>query len=209
MSDGEAGQQQVEIIATGVGNTASVVAAFGRLGCTARLIQTPAEVEAATRLVLPGVGSFAAAMQQLGESGLIEPLRLRVQRGRPTLAICLGLQLLGLGSDESREVPGLGCAPVRAEQFAAGLRVPHMGWNQVKPEADCKLLGPGAAYFAHSFLWSQCPAGWSAATTVHGLAFVAAIERGAVLACQFHPELSGEYGAALLSRWLQAEAVPC
>lgn len=202
-------ERAVAIVATGVGNTASVVAAFTRLGCATRLVSEPGEVESAGYLVLPGVGAFAAAMEKLNSAGLVELLRQRILDQRPTLSICLGLQLLGVGSEEDPNCQGIGCAPVQSSKFEAGLRVPHMGWNQVRAASDCELLGSGEAYFAHSYLWRECPDGWSPAMTTHGEEFVSAVERGAVLACQFHPELSGAYGAGLLTRWLETEVSPC
>ena len=161
-------------------------------------------------MVLPGVGAFAAGMARLRQLRLVEALRARLAAGRPTLAICLGLQLLCEASEESPSVEGLGVLAARITRFEGDVRVPQLGWNQVVPNAACQLLEEGHAYFANSYRLVDAPDGWRAARTDHGGPFVAALERDALLACQFHPELSGAWGAALLSRWLgRAEAAPC
>ncbi|MCP4246745.1 MAG: imidazole glycerol phosphate synthase subunit HisH, partial [bacterium] len=100
----------------------------------------------------------------------------------------------------------------RVTRFGAGVRVPQLGWNRVEPTPGCVLSQPGYAYFANSYRLVECPTGWRAAYADHGGRFVAALERGPLLACQFHPELSGSWGIALLGRWLEAgvrEAAPC
>lgn len=201
----------VRVVRTGTANLASVLAAFGRLGADCVLTEDPAEVVAAERVVLPGVGAFAAAMEALRARGLDEALRARIGAGRPTLGICLGLQLWFEGSEESPGVAGLGVLPgvIRRFRDAPGLRVPQLGWNAVVPDPGCALLRPGHACFANSYRAEAVPPGWHAARTDHGGPFVSAFERGALLACQFHPELSGAWGHALLERWLSAEASPC
>ena len=190
------------IVATGVANTASVQAALRRLGAEPVLSQDPEAVRTADQLVLPGVGAFGAAMQTLRERGLEEALRERLLSGRPTLTICLGLQLLCKASEESPGAVGIGLIDASLGRFGAGLRVPQMGWNRVEPTPGARLLTSGSAYFANSYRLAALPPGWEGATSDHGGPFVAALERGALLACQFHPELSGAWGQALLGRWL-------
>jgi imidazole glycerol phosphate synthase glutamine amidotransferase subunit len=201
---------EVIVVRTGAANLASVEAGLRRCGAEPKLSDTPAEVAAANRLVLPGVGSFGKVMERLQNLGLTEILAQRARYGRPTLAICLGLQLLAAGSDESPGVAGLGVLPVRATRFNGGVRVPQLGWNQVAVEPGCRLLKSGIAYFANSYCLAEAPDGWNIAWSEHGTRFVAAIERGAVLGCQLHPELSGAWGQALLQRWLETtEVLPC
>lgn len=197
---------EVLVVATGVANLASVLAGLRRAGAQPRATADAAEVARAPRLVLPGVGAFAAGAAQLRARGLLEPLRARIAEGRATLAICLGMQLLAEASDESPGARGLGALAGRAIRFPATVRVPQIGWNRVTPDAGCAFLEPGFAYFANSYRLSEAPAGWSAAWAEHGDRFVAALARGRVLACQFHPELSGAWGGALLRRWLEAAA---
>jgi imidazole glycerol phosphate synthase glutamine amidotransferase subunit len=143
-------------------------------------------------------------MARLRELGFVEPLRARIAAGRPTLAICLGLQLLGEASEETPGAEGIGAIPSRATRFGDAVRVPHFGWNRITPSPDCGLLKPGFAYFANSYRLASPPPGWGHASCPYDGSFVAAIERGAVLACQFHPELSGELGTTLLRDWIVA-----
>jgi imidazole glycerol phosphate synthase glutamine amidotransferase subunit len=193
----------VAVVRTGTANLASVLAGLERAGAAPRLTGDAAEVREAAALVLPGVGAFGAAMAEIERAGLTEPLRARLRARLPTLAICLGLQLLCRTSDESPGVEGLGIVEVPARRFPDSARVPQIGWNLVEPEPGCALLERGHAYFANSFRLEQAPSGWLAARSEYAGPFVAAIERGPVLACQFHPELSGRWGLALIERWLR------
>ncbi len=193
---------EVVIVRTGTANLASVVAALSRAGANPRVADDPAVVASAARVVLPGVGAFAAAMEHLDQRGLVAPLAERIRGGRPTLAICLGLQLLAEGSDESPGTPGLGLIAGRASRFGDSVRVPQLGWNRVDPLPGARLLAPGFAYFANSYCLRALPPGWTGANSRYDVPFVSAIERGAVVGCQFHPELSGTWGASLIRRWL-------
>lgn len=190
------------VVDTGTANTASLRAALARLGQPTELTTDPVAVRTAPRVALPGVGSFAAGMARL-EGGLGTALRQRVQAGRPTLVICLGLQLLAEGSDESPDVRGLGVLDTYVHRLG-GARLPQLGWNRVQAD-DTRWVQGGAAYYANSFGLDRRPSGWSVAWSDHGGRFVAAVEREAVLACQFHPELSGAWGLGLLGRWLRDE----
>lgn len=202
---------QLTVVQTGVANLHSVRAAFARLGITLVAAQHPRDVATAAALLLPGVGHFAAARSALDALGFAAPLQQRLREGLPTLGICLGMQLCCEGSDEAPTAVGLGAVPGRLTRFPPAVRCPQMGWNALACDGDAQLLAPGHAYFANSFRLVDRPAGWTVATAEHGGAFVAALERGAVLLCQFHPELSGAYGDALLQRWLQTatDKLPC
>lgn len=193
---------EVLIVPTGTANIASVMAAFRRLGAAPRVSERPDEVRAASHVMLPGVGAFAAAMTRLAEHGLDAALKARIAADRPTIAICVGHQLLFQESEESPGVAGLGVVPGRVGRFSDEVRVPQFGWNHVHPSEDCSLLEEGYAYFANSYRATEAP-GWAVAWASHGGRYVAAMERGNVIGCQFHPELSGAYGAALLSRFLE------
>jgi len=198
---------EISIVPTGTANTASVVAAFNRLGARVTEVGAPADVTAADVLVLPGVGAFGAAMSQVDALGLRQALTERVGADRPTLAICVGMQLLAKESEESPDALGLGAVDATVGRFGDNVRVPQLGWNQVVPEPGSTFLEPGWAYFANSFRLEQVPQGWIGAITDYGRSFVSAMERGNVLACQFHPELSGTWGARLLGRWLEQAKV--
>ncbi|MBM4356915.1 MAG: imidazole glycerol phosphate synthase subunit HisH [Deltaproteobacteria bacterium] len=198
---------QVAVVDTGTANLASMLAALRRHGVEPVLTGEARVVAEARLLVLPGVGAFGAGMAKLGEHALVAPLAARVRTSRPTLAVCLGLQMLGEASEETPGVEGIGVVPAMAQRFPAAvdgqrLVVPQLGWNAVEPRADVRLLEAGHAYYANSFHLASIPEGWSGAESTHGVRFVAALERGPVLACQFHPELSGAWGHALIGRWL-------
>ena len=197
------------VVRTGAANLASVLAALGRLGAPARTSTDPADIDQAERLILPGVGAFGAAMGRLQEAGLVGPLRRRIDAGKPTLAICLGMQMLFEGSDESPGCAGLGVAPGTLQQFTGDIRIPQMGWNRIVADDACGILAGGYVYFANSFRATDAPPGWAVATADHGGPFVAAMERGPVVACQFHPELSGAFGLELIRRWLSMGGASC
>lgn len=196
----------VAVVRTGTANLASVRTAFERLGCTARFVSGAADVARAGRVVLPGVGAFAAAWRAVTTDGLADALQDRMAAGRPTLGICLGMQLMAAGSEEAPGTPGLGVLRGVAERYDDRLRVPQMGWNEVVPDDGCRIVPRGFGYFANSY-GLRAAAGaapWRSAWSRYGDRFLAAAEHGALVACQFHPELSGAYGRALLSRWLAA-----
>ena len=194
--------EPVLVVPTGSANIASVLAGLRRAGAEGRLSSEPRDIAGAKRVVLPGVGAFGAAMERLRRDGIVELLRTRIEEGRPTLAICVGLQILCRESEESRGARGLGVLDARVDRFGPGVRSPQFGWNEIDPEASCCFITSGCAYFANSYRLTEAPAGWSPAWADHGGRFVAALERGRVLACQFHPELSGTWGIDLLRRWL-------
>ena len=193
--------REVVVVPTGTANLASVRAALARLGARPRLAENAAMIEGAAHVVLPGVGSFGAAVAGLREAGFDAALAARVRAGRPTLAMCVGLQVLFETSDESPDATGLAALPGRVGRFPDSVRVPQFGWNRVVPEPGCRLIEPGYAYFANSYRVLEAP-GCAIAAAEHGGRFVAALERQGVLACQFHPELSGAYGHELIARWL-------
>lgn len=195
----------VQVVRTSTANLAAVRAAFARLGAQTVVTGDADAIRHGPRVVLPGVGAFAAALDAIQGGGVDEALRERVEAGRPTLAICLGLQLLAEGSEEAPGARGLGILPGLARRFdPESGRVPHMGWNAVSTPGEALMLRSGHAYFAHSYRLQDSPPGWHVARSDYGGDFVAAVERGPVVACQFHPELSGAYGAGLLGRWLEA-----
>jgi imidazole glycerol phosphate synthase glutamine amidotransferase subunit len=196
----------VVIVRTGTANLASVVAALGRAGREVEVTSDPSRVFETSLLVLPGVGSFGPVMGRINDLGLGEPLARRIREGRPTLTICLGLQLLAGGSAEEPGTPGLGVIDLEATRFPDHVRVPQLGWNTIRAQPGCRLLTDGAGYFANSYRLETVPDGWHGATSDHGGVFVAALERGPVLACQFHPELSGSWGHSLIERWLEASS---
>ncbi len=195
--------REVVVLPTGTANLASVLAALARLGATTRIATDAAMVEAAERVVLPGVGTFGAALAGLREAGLADAVATRVRSGAATLAMCVGLQILFEASDETPAAEGLAVIPGRVGRFPETVRVPQFGWNRIEPQPGCRFFAEGYAYFANSYRVLAAP-GCKIATAGHGGRFVAGLEREHVVACQFHPELSGAYGHALIARWLEA-----
>jgi len=194
----------VHVISTGTANLASVEAGLGRCGWQPIRVEAPEQIVDAELLVVPGVGTLAAARQRLESRAFLEPLGERLEAGQPTLAICLGMQLLAEGSEESPGDAGLSILPGSARRFPDSVRVPQIGWNRVSPQAASDWVEEGFAYFANSFYLSEDPSdGWKCLWSEHGVPFLAAAARGRILACQFHPELSGTWGQDLLSWWLQ------
>lgn len=192
----------VVIVDSGVANLASVRAAFNRLGVESDVSGEADTVRRARRLVLPGVGAFGAGMASLSSRGLDIAIREAVTESKPVLAICLGLQLLCDGSDESPGMPGLGILPGVCRRLPDESTVPHLGWNVVTPDSGCSTVPAMEGAFANSFALQEPPPGWNCAWTVHGRPFIAAVERERMVGCQFHPELSGPAGAQLLERWV-------
>lgn len=192
----------VMIVPTGIANIASVKSGLRRAGVAPQTARKPSDVATADHVVLPGVGSFGAAMSSLDAHGMRSVLTERVLSGRPTLAVCVGLQVLCSQSEESPNHTGLGVIAEKVRRFNGDVRVPQIGWNRVEPEPGGRFLKPGWAYFANSYRLASLPDGWTGTVTDYGGPFVAAMERGDLLACQFHPELSGQWGAEVLHRWL-------
>jgi len=198
----------VVIVDSGVANLASIAGAFRRLGAAVDVTADPAVARGAARLVLPGVGAFGAGMAALRSHGLGSAIRDVASRGTPLLGVCLGMQMLCDASEEAPGVAGLGVVAGTCLRLPPHVRIPHLGWNSVVPEQRARFLSGGVAAFANSYALRESPAGWTPAWSTHGVPFVAALERGSLLVCQFHPELSGAYGAALLERWLSGQSAP-
>jgi glutamine amidotransferase len=191
------------IIDSGGANIASLVYALERLGCAAHLSADPDEIRRAARLILPGVGAAAAAMQRLAAHGLVDVIPTLTQ---PLLGICLGMQLLFESSEEG-DTRCLGVFPGAVRRFAAAPErpVPHMGWNSLHAVAGVPLLrgvrDGDYAYFVHSYAAPVGP--HSLARCEYGAEFSAVVGRGNFLATQFHPERSAAVGARILANFLE------
>ena len=197
----------VVVLDYGSGNVRSVVRALQRAGAEVELTADPAAAIAANGLVVPGVGAFAACMAGLAEVSAHRILSERRSAGRPTLGICVGMQVLfGEGVEHGVHTPGLAELPGRVTRLDAPI-VPHMGWNTVAAPTDSALfagIGDARFYFVHSY-GVAAPAelpGYRVTTAEHGRPFVAAVESPLLSATQFHPEKSGEAGIRLLGNWL-------
>jgi len=199
----------ISLLDYGAGNVRSVRNAIRKLGYELKDIVTPEDILAAERIIFPGVGSFGSAMQRLHLMGVFEPLKEYLLAGRPFLGICIGLQALFEGSDESPGVEGLGLIPGEVRRFEGGaLSVPHMGWNGIRIERDSPLLAgyeDQKLYFVHSYraLLDESNSDWVLAATDYGGEFISAVQKGRVTAFQFHPEKSGAAGLRLIERFLE------
>jgi imidazole glycerol-phosphate synthase subunit HisH len=190
----------------GLSNLRSVQKAFEHLGVSTTLIDHPAAIHHADKLILPGVGAFGAGMAGLQQRGLIEPIQSAVGAGIPLLGICLGMQLLFESSEESPGVAGLSLLPGPVHRFPNnGLTVPHIGWNQLDLTQEHPLLAgtpAGAyAYFVHSYYCQPADPALTLATTDYGHPFAAIVGRAHVYGIQFHPEKSQSTGLRLLQNF--------
>ena len=196
------------LIDYGAGNLHSVENALCAAGAAGVSVTAdPDTVRTADRIVLPGVGAFAACMGALSAiPGMVEALGEAVlSRGTPFLGVCVGMQLMADAGEEFGRTPGLGWIGGTVVKLEANdtIRVPHMGWNDVRPTMAHDLIVPGEAYFLHSFAFEAADPADLIATTDHGGPVTAAIGRDNMLGVQFHPEKSQAYGLRLLGRFLQ------
>ncbi|KAF8009133.1 hypothetical protein BT93_J0195 [Corymbia citriodora subsp. variegata] len=203
------GDSVVTLLDYGAGNVRSVRNAIRHLGFDIKDVQTPEDILGANRLIFPGVGAFASAMDVLNKKGMAEALCTYIMEDRPFLGICLGLQLLFESSEENGPVRGLGIIPGVVGRFDAssGLRVPHIGWNALKVREGSEILDDirnRHVYFVHSYhaIPSNDNMDWVSSTCNYGDNFIASVGKGNVHAVQFHPEKSGDVGLTVLRRFL-------
>lgn len=195
----------IAVIDYGAGNLHSVKNALDYLGAESVITSSSDEILNADKVILPGVGSFGDAMRRLEEKNLIDSVKRAADGTKPFLGICLGLQLLFEASEESPGVEGLGIfkgSVVRIPEH--GLKIPHMGWNNISLAKDSRIL-PGNkpyVYFVHSYYIKAEDKSDVSAYTEYGESLDVAVERGNVFATQFHPEKSGKVGLDILKRFL-------
>ena len=199
----------IAIVDYGMGNLRSVSKAFQSQEFPAIVTRNPDDIARASGLVLPGVGAFGDCVKNLGEYGLIDPIKEFIDSGRPFLGICLGLQVLFEESEEAPGVKGLGLIKGRVIKFPdfknEGLKVPHMGWNQVTIKKDIPILEgvPQNSwfYFVHSYYSKPEDDNVSAVKTFYGLEFTAAVAKDNIFASQFHPEKSSTLGLKIIQNF--------
>lgn len=194
----------VAVIDYRIGNLPSVERAVARAGANTRIVTSPADLGTPDGLVLPGVGNFGAGSRNLTDCGLSDVVKDWIFNDRPFLGICVGMQLLFDASTEDHEHPGLGIFNGTVQRLAAPV-IPHMGWNVVEAGPAARLsktIDTEHAYFLHSYVGVPTDPTVVALTSEHGERFCAAVERGRLLATQFHPEKSSDVGYRLLSAWV-------
>jgi glutamine amidotransferase len=198
----------VAVLDYDIGNLGSLSNALSYLGHRAVLIRDPSQLDGFERVILPGVGHFGACASRLREAGFEKPIIERVEAGQWLLGICVGMQLLFEGSDESGE-PGLGILPGRVERMRPDVRLPEMQWNRLildgpRPATFAAVPNDSWVYFVHSFAVRESVD--AIAWEDYGTRYVAAVARGSLLGVQFHPEKSGHTGLKILAGALTQEA---
>lgn len=203
----------VAIIDYGAGNLSSVKKALDYLGAESIITDDKSKITSASHIILPGVGSFGDAMESMRDRDLVDTVKEVAVSGKPFLGICLGLQLLFEGSEESPGIEGLGLLKGKITQIPKnnGLKVPHIGWNSVtvrKGDGIFKDIEQNSFfYFVHSFYLTESEGDIAAATTQYGVEIECAVEQGNLFATQFHPEKSGKAGLKLLKSFLEREEI--
>ena len=202
----------IAIVDFGMGNLGSIRNMLAKIGAESVITSDPSAIQAADKLILPGVGAFDRAMENLHRAGLVPVLNDKViSRKTPVLGICLGMQLLSRRSEEG-SLPGLGWIDADTVRFPAEvdgtkLTVPHMGWNSITVTQPASLLGhlgdEPRFYFVHSYYVRCDREADVAATASHGITFHAAVARGNIVGTQFHPEKSHRFGLSLLRSFVE------
>ena len=196
----------ISVIDYNGGNLFSVLKALDALGAQTTVLTAPEQYRGG-KLLIPGVGAFGDAMHHLRRTGFDAFLREQVQAGTPLLGICLGMQLLFNASEEAPGESGLQLLPGEVKRFRGGLNVPHMGWNQIEPKPERRILAGVQSgdyvYFAHSFYVSAAGQPFEAATCDYGQTFVAVVEQENLFAVQFHPEKSHRVGMRILKNFIE------
>ena len=200
----------VGIINYGVGNLFSLTSSFRAIGEDVKIIETEKDYDVCSHLILPGVGSFIPARKALRESGLEEKLLLDVEKGKPVLGICLGMQLLFEKGMEEGECPGLGLIPGSVvsirEIIPDGYKVPHIGWNRLRLTQPSPLFRRNRdgdyVYFVHSY-YAKTRMKNITSVTDYGAPLTASVAKDNVLGVQFHPEKSGDAGLGMLRSFME------
>ncbi len=197
----------IAIVDYGAGNLRSVVNAIAKLGYQSKVTSNPSEVLNARAVILPGVGAAADTMESLKKLGLAGPISQFIAENRPFFGVCIGLQILFTGTEEGGGHKCLGLIPGRVKRLPAGLKIPHMGWNQVKQMVSHPLFAgiPDKVnfYFVHSYYVEPDDKSLVAGETDYGIPICSVIARGNLVATQFHPEKSGEFGLKMYDNFIK------
>jgi len=199
----------IGIVDYNMGNLASVINAFAKVGADAALESDPAKLSQYDKLILPGVGAFGDAMEHLKSNGMDEAVKAYAKTGKPLLGICLGMQLLFESSEEFGSTEGLGLIPGKVvafdeKRFDHALKVPHMGWNELFVQKETALFADMQKdfylYFVHSF-HAVCDDKYAIGKTHYGYEFVSAVQNGNIYGIQPHPEKSHENGLKIIKNF--------
>jgi glutamine amidotransferase len=197
----------IAVVDYGAGNIRSVTKALESQGASVAVTGDPKQIDKADKIVLPGVGAFGQAVENLAKKHLTDALIRSVEKGKPFLGICLGLQLLFETSEENPGVSGLSMIRGKVIRFRSDLKIPHLGWNEVDQTRDSPLWSgipsPSFFYFAHSYCVQPDDYGWICGTTRYGSVFASSIQKGALFGIQFHPEKSQKFGLKLLKNFVK------
>jgi imidazole glycerol-phosphate synthase subunit HisH len=201
----------IAVIDYGAGNLRSVINAINRIGYKAEITNDPALILKAKAVFFPGVGAAGDTMTSLKQQGLVETIHKLVAEDRPLFGICIGLQVLFSGTEEGGWHECLNVLPGKVRRLPPGLKIPHMGWNQVNqkfPHPLFKGIPDGSNfYFVHSYYAEPQDKSIIAAETSYGISFCSAVAKGNLVATQFHPEKSGELGLIIYENFIKSAGV--
>jgi len=201
---------RIVIVDYGMGNLRNVQKGFEKIGFEARLTRNKREIERSSAVVLPGVGAFKDCMENLKKYGLVEPLLRSIEKGKPYLGICLGLQILFSESEEFGSYKGLDLIKGKVVRFEPDPehKVPHMGWNTIEKKKEVPVLrgieSGDFFYFVHSYYVIPDQTQWISSLTTYGKPFVSSIWKENLFATQFHPEKSQQKGLRILENFVKA-----
>jgi glutamine amidotransferase len=201
---------KIVIVDYGMGNLRNVQKGFEKIGVEARLTRNKREIGSSSAIVLPGVGAFKDCMENLEKYGLVEPLLRSIEKGKPYLGICLGLQILFSESEEFGSHKGLDLIKGKVVRFVPDLehKVPHMGWNTIEKEKEVPVLqgieSGDFFYFVHSYYVTPDETHWVSSLTTYGKSFVSSIWKENLFATQFHPEKSQQKGLRILENFVKS-----
>jgi len=200
----------IAIIDYGMGNLRSVTNALEKLGTDAFVTRDKKAIKASRAIILPGVGAFGKCIENLSKHGLLDCIKDTKKEVKQYLGICLGMQVLFESSEEAPGVAGMGVLKGTVPRFTGNIKIPHMGWNNIKIEKETEILkgieNNEYFYFVHSYYCSPDDKGIVATTTPYGGEFASSVQKDNIFACQFHPEKSQSVGLKLLQNFIDISA---
>jgi glutamine amidotransferase len=200
----------IAVIDYGMGNLKSVTNALEKLGADAVVTRDKQVIKASKAIILPGVGAFGKCIENLVNLELLDFIKETIGEGKQYLGICLGMQVLFESSEEAPGIAGMGVLKGTVPRFTGNIKIPHMGWNNIKIVKETEILrgieNSEYFYFVHSYYCSPEDKGIVATTTTYGEEFVSSVQKDNIFACQFHPEKSQKVGLQLLQNFVNLSA---